>query len=371
MEYKQERFIQNNFCEFCDKEVEADFMEYEKIASLSVVRFLMLLYGFVFVMFTLSDYYFYGDGQVLFVSMGLRGTALFISVVAFCVVGKYKRFEHALMLVTLTQLAVFVVYLLTLINLHSNQPAVQFMSVMLLIFAVFLIPNKWKNSLVAGTIILVGYVIFSFFFSPPEESPPLTLRAVYLVICLLACAIFLYGRENSRRKQYAAEKLLEFVSMTDRLTGIYNRARFEYLLSLWIKNKRHDPFSLLLFDIDNFKKVNDQHGHTEGDKVLVGTTRVVSENIRDDDDIFARWGGEEFVVLFGVTEIERAVELAERLRKAVEVNPCGEAGCITISIGACQYREGETITDFVKRVDDKMYEAKRAGKNQVVADYNR
>jgi diguanylate cyclase (GGDEF)-like protein len=101
--------------------------------------------------------------------------------------------------------------------------------------------------------------------------------------------------------------------------------------------------------------------------VLAGTTSVVSANIRD-DDIFARWGGEEFVVLFGITGIERAAELAERLRIAIENNHCGPAGKITVSIGVVQYRRGEMQTDFVKRVDEKMYEAKRAGKNRIAVD---
>jgi len=104
-----------------------------------------------------------------------------------------------------------------------------------------------------------------------------------------------------------------------------------------------------------------------GDLVLVGTTEAVSARIRD-DDIFARWGGEEFVILFGETGVERAAELAERLRKAVEDNTCGEAGSITISIGVAEHRKGESITDLINRADGKMYEAKRAGKNQVVVD---
>jgi diguanylate cyclase (GGDEF)-like protein len=156
------------------------------------------------------------------------------------------------------------------------------------------------------------------------------------------------------------------MSITDRLTGIYNRGRFEYFLGHWIKSSRHNPFSLILFDIDDFKKVNDRYGHTAGDEVLIKTTETVSAHIRD-DDIFARWGGEEFVILFGGTPIERAAELAERLRKAVEDNPCGESGRITISIGVAEYRKDETITELVNRADEKMYEAKRAGKNRVMS----
>jgi len=363
MVYKHERYILNNICEFRDRETEIEFMEYDKTVSINIVRFLMLFIGFIFVLFALPDYYYYGKVQLFYISLGLRVITLSITLIAFFVIGSIKRYSHALLMVTLVELIAYCIYLLILYFLKSSQPA----PMMLLIFAVFVIPNVWKNSMIASCIMLIGYVLLNAAFGQPEEVPPLSQRGIYLGICLLSCSIFTYSRENSRRKQFAAEKLLEFMSMTDRLTGIYNRGRFDYLLGLWIKNMRHDPFCLILFDIDDFKKVNDTFGHTVGDEVLVGTTSVVAANIRD-DDIFARWGGEEFVVLFGETGIERAAELAERLRKAVENNDCGEAGKITVSIGVVLYRRGETITDFVKRADEKMYEAKQAGKNRIMVE---
>ena len=367
MEYKQERYILNKFCEFRDKEVESSFMEYEKSTSLNIARFLVLIMGFIFAMFTLSDYYFYGNESTFPIAVGLRGAALFITIVVFSLGGKFKRYEHTLFLITLTELAVFFIFLLNLINLNNHDPVQHFMSVMLLILTVFLIPNIWKNCLIASCAIWICYIIFCAIVQPTMESPSLTQRGVYLGICLISCAIFLYGRESSQRRHFAAQQLLEYLSITDRLTGIYNRGRFEYVLGLWIKNMRHDPFCLLLFDIDNFKKVNDNHGHSAGDQVLVETTKIVSANIRD-DDIFARWGGEEFVILFSNISLNRAVELAERLRIAVETNNCGEAGNVTISIGVVQYQREESIPDFVNRADGKMYEAKQAGKNRVIAE---
>jgi len=367
MEYRHELYILNNFCEFRNKKIEAEFIENDKTDSINTVRFLILLMGLIVAMFAFSDYYFYGAGRSFYISLGLRGVALIITIAAVPLIGFIGSYNRALLMVNIVELIVFLIYLLCLYFLKALQPSLQFMSMMIFILMVFLIPNVWKNSMITGCIMLAGYMVFGFFFGYPEEIPPLGQRGIYLGICLIACAIFIYGRENSRRRQFAAEKLLEFLSMTDRLTGIYNRSRFEYLLGLWIKNMRHDPFCLILFDIDDFKKINDTFGHTAGDEVLISTTSVVAANIRD-DDIFARWGGEEFVVLFGETEIERAAELAERLRKAVENNHCGEAGKITISIGVIHYRRGETIIEFVRRVDDKMYEAKRAGKNRIMVE---
>jgi diguanylate cyclase (GGDEF)-like protein len=340
-------------------------MEFEKSTGLGMTRYLLLVFGFTFAMFALSDYHFFGEGNSFNIALGFRGAGLFLTIVAFSLIGRINRFEHTLMLVTVTQLVVFAVYLLKLHILPESESDLQFMTVVLFILVIFLIPNRWKNSLLAACVMLGSYILFSGLSEKPSALPALTLRWIYLGICLCACALFLFGRENSRRKQFASERLLEFMSITDRLTGIYNRGRFEFILGHWIKSTRHNPFSLILFDIDDFKKVNDRYGHTAGDQVLIRTTETVSASIRD-DDIFARWGGEEFVILFGGTPVERAAELAERLRKAVEDNPC-ETGCITISIGVAEYRKDETITELVNRADEKMYEAKRAGKNRVMA----
>jgi len=381
MKYRPERYIIGIFCEFKNPKTESDFMQYEKATSLSLVRVLILVMGFSFALFAFSDYYYYGKEKEFFISLALRCAALAITAVSSFLAPSFKRYNRTLFLITLTELAVFLIYLLNLYasvffeyRQQTNAPAITyFMSILILILAVFLIPNRWKNCLFAGLFIIICYLIFCSVFMDNIDSLSLPQQGLYLGICLVSCAIFIYSKENSERKHFAAEKLLEFMTITDWLTSIYNRRRFEHILGLWIKNRRHDPFCLVFFDIDNFKNVNDTYGHKAGDEVLVKTVNVVSSKIRD-DDIFARWGGEEFVVLFREVNIDMGKELAERLRKAVENNPCGEAGKITISLGAVQYHRSEnnenneSIEDFVKRADEKMYEAKKAGKNRVVAE---
>ena len=367
MEYKNDHFAMNIFREFLDKDEEADFMEYQQSANLIIVRVLTLLMGIVFVMFTFFDYYFYGAGSNFLISAGLRIVALFITIISFLIIGKFKHYEQSLMLVSLTEFAVFIIYMVNLYILKASEFSLQFMSMMLFVLIVYLIPNRLKNCFLTACSMITGYIIFSFAFLDHSGSPSLWQCALYLFICLLACTIFLLGKESSERRHYTTMQFLEFISITDRLTGIYNRGRFEHTLNLWIKNMRHDPFCLVLFDIDNFKEVNDTFGHSAGDQVLIGITEIVTANIRD-DDIFARWGGEEFVILFGSTSIERAKELAERLRKAVENKSYGNINKVTISAGVTLYKRGETIIDLVNRADAKMYEAKRNGKNQIEAD---
>jgi len=361
-DYKQ--YALNKFCEFKSREVEADFMEYEKTANLGIVRFLILVMCFTYATLVISDFYSLAQQRVSLISLGFRGAGLATAIFAFFLAGKFSRYDHTLLFITLSELTVFALYLLDIHLQKTVDPILQFMAVMLIILTVFLIPNRWKNSAFAGLIIWTGYIISCMISQVSSETPTLAQRGFYLAICFLSCAIFVYGRESSERRHFASERILELMSITDRLTGIFNRARFEFVLGAWIKNRRHDPFCLLLLDIDDFKKVNDTLGHNAGDTVLVETTKVITACIRD-EDIFARWGGEEFVILFDSVSIEKGAELAERLRKSVENNTCGEAGKITISIGVAQYQGEDKIEDFVRRADEKMYESKKAGKNRV------
>ena len=178
MEYKHERFILNKFCEFSNREVEADFMEYEKTASLNICRFMVLLMGFIFAMFTVSDYYYYRDGNNFFISLGLRGAVLFITIILFSVSRRFERYDRLLITVSSTEFLVFLIYLANLYILKAHEPTLQFMSVMLFILTVFLIPNIWKNSVITGCIILVSYVIFGFFWGNPDEVPSISQRGI-------------------------------------------------------------------------------------------------------------------------------------------------------------------------------------------------
>jgi diguanylate cyclase (GGDEF)-like protein len=164
--------------------------------------------------------------------------------------------------------------------------------------------------------------------------------------------------------QLLAEK--EQLAETDYLTKIYNRLKFDniFISEIMRAQRYKTSLCLIIFDIDNFKKINDTYGHHTGDTVLIEMAKVVSNNIRS-TDIFARWGGEEFVILTPNTDIEHARELAERLRVAIEGYVFNESISVTCSFGVAEFREGDTKDALSKRADDALYEAKRSGKNRV------
>lgn len=159
---------------------------------------------------------------------------------------------------------------------------------------------------------------------------------------------------------------LEKQATTDALTGIHNREKFDETLSLEVERARRygTPLSLIMFDIDHFKDVNDAYGHQAGDAVLVQLSSLISENIRE-NDVFARWGGEEFMILAPGVNRESAAQLAEKLRLLVEESACPTVGHITISFGVTEFFPDDTPRSLSKRVDDALYMAKRGGRNRV------
>ncbi|QOY51314.1 sensor domain-containing diguanylate cyclase [Candidatus Sulfurimonas baltica] len=174
------------------------------------------------------------------------------------------------------------------------------------------------------------------------------------------------GKDITQRIEMQQD--LEKLASTDQLTGIYNRHKFEELFKLELERvaRYKNPLSIILFDIDFFKKINDTHGHDVGDTVLKSIVSVVIENIRN-IDIFVRWGGEEFLILCPETDSENAVILAQKLRIKIESTTFGVAGNVTSSFGVTSYREDDTENSFIKRADDCLYKAKHEGRNRVVA----
>lgn len=165
------------------------------------------------------------------------------------------------------------------------------------------------------------------------------------------------------------EEELEQQATRDHLTGAHNRRAFDTAMRKAIRQaeRSDNTFSLLLFDIDRFKSVNDQHGHETGDVILKRLATLVSQTLRS-TDLLARWGGEEFAVLLQDTSASGASTFAERLRQQVaETRLHGLA--VTISLGIAEYHRGESPDEMLARADGALYRAKRAGRNRVgVAD---
>lgn len=180
-------------------------------------------------------------------------------------------------------------------------------------------------------------------------------------------------RDISQSKK-TEEELLRLAA-TDPLTGAYNRREFSLMVEREAlrSHRYHHALSLIMFDLDLFKKLNDSYGHSAGDKALQRFTTLCTNTLRN-VDIFGRWGGEEFVALLPETDIEGASIIAERLRKIVgeSVLTYNEHKIsFTVSIGIAQFKDGETtIEGPLSRADSAVYDAKKAGRNRISAFRN-
>lgn len=161
---------------------------------------------------------------------------------------------------------------------------------------------------------------------------------------------------------------LQYLARSDTLTDLKNRRAFdddfEQFLSL--SKRQNQPLSLIFFDIDNFKVINDEYGHHRGDLVIVRIAAILRKNFRK-EDLIARWGGEEFVIALLNTGQDQAFDLAEALRKQIEQDAELQqltSHPVTISIGISQYAPPESYDSIFHRLDSAMYQAKQSGKNQ-------
>ncbi len=161
---------------------------------------------------------------------------------------------------------------------------------------------------------------------------------------------------------------LSFAASHDNFTGLLNRGSIETLLQTNMTecNKTGTPFSAIMVDVDFFKQVNDTCGHDVGDKVLLQVAHTIQNHIRP-TDFAGRWGGDEFVILLPGHDLETAKKIAERLRENIYITGLMPDNTpITASFGVTTSLPGESETDFYKRMDNALYQAKEAGKNQVI-----
>jgi diguanylate cyclase (GGDEF)-like protein len=178
-----------------------------------------------------------------------------------------------------------------------------------------------------------------------------------LTVALIAYAIALYHRR------------MNVMATTDKLTGVANRQAFDETMEQLVRSRRRNmrPFSVLLFDIDHFKRINDTFGHMRGDTVIRRVADAAARTLRA-SDMICRWGGEELIVLARNCPLQDAARLAETLRSTIAMEAIltpDDGSRVTISVGVTEYAPGDTVDAILLRVDQALYEAKHAGRNCV------
>jgi diguanylate cyclase (GGDEF)-like protein len=172
------------------------------------------------------------------------------------------------------------------------------------------------------------------------------------------------------RDLYLANVKLEEAATTDGLTKIYNRKKISECIVTAINEKNStgsDDLNLIMFDIDNFKRINDTYGHDMGDEVLKVVAQTAKKCIGSKDSI-GRWGGEEFMILLPDSKKDAAISLAEKIRSQINAIKWEKMPCVSVSVGVSELCRGDDCQTLYKRVDGRLYYAKMHGKNRVIGE---
>jgi diguanylate cyclase (GGDEF)-like protein len=281
---------------------------------------------------------------------------------------------------TIPQLIWGALYLLTFTYLMTGWRSIMLMSfVAMFSFGFFRLRLREYISImlfgVIGYFIVILYVYF-------YEIRPINIKIelVQLVAFSLTLMVMTYIgssihqlREHNKKQRAELEEALELnkkLATTDELSGLYNRRYFMEKLAQQkaLSERDGSDFVICFFDLDHFKQINDQFGHQVGDTVLREFSDLLKGNIRE-IDYAARFGGEEFVCLLVNTDIEPAIKVAERIRHELEDHKFDDLAPglrTTVSIGLANFKRYETLQQTLMVADNRMYEAKRQGRNKVV-----
>ncbi len=238
----------------------------------------------------------------------------------------------------------------------------------LVVLTVFLRPRHLLAIAVTAWLLIAGPILFYLAMHPAELATP---RGQDLVITLgpitLSLVLFIpFQRAIEQLVSKLQSERVQAQALADRdmLTGLYNRRAGERLLED-VLSAPHATDVLILFDLDHFKTINDSYGHPVGDVVLKLVAQRCSALLRK-KDIFARWGGEEFLVLIRDMDEAGVLRVANDLRKAIAAAPMGKVELVTASFGIAHFQRKDTPLSWVMRADGALYEAKSSGRDRVM-----
>lgn len=267
---------------------------------------------------------------------------------------------------------------------HGASDLVLGMYMTVLMFAVFHMSTRRLLLLAGAAIGAHALMIFIKALSAPQLVQPLSDGVRFLVLVAVSAWTYMYARklrdlrcelqDRNEELQNVVERVTR-IAEEDHLTKSFNRRRMMEMLAREKAgaDRSGDTFSVLLFDLDHFKAVNDRFGHLVGDQILTDFATRVKQELRGMDSVnatehkraFGRYGGEEFLAILPATDADGAEYCAERIRSIIAGHEFRERYNITVSVGVAEYQLGETVPQMLSRADEALYQAKRDGRNRV------
>ena len=354
--------------EFADKALEKDFFNYEIGKNVKYIRPIILALGMLFFLFIIPDFFMIKNEDTLNIILSIRTVTLLLILMLYYSLTKIKDYRYYAISITVLEIIVSLSFMTVYYFYESPDFLIQAMGVIIIVIGIYLAPNKWIYMQIAAITTAVAFITASFYIQAEIGFSDFSAGIAYILIVIVLSSITSYRASYYKRVQYMDSRKLLVMSQTDFLTGLFNRGKFDEELSKWIDYsiRYKTPLSMTIFDFDDFKLINDNYGHLAGDQVIIDTVNTIKSAIRQ-TDVFARWGGDEFVLLLPNADINQAKELIERIRKLVAGKTFEVEQHITCSFGLASLKADDTVERFLQRSDKLLYQAKQTGKNTIAS----
>ncbi|WP_052090642.1 GGDEF domain-containing protein [Desulfosporosinus sp. HMP52] len=353
---------------FLDKDLERRFEDSYLNRSKNQLRRIAQGIGMLFFIFIFYDFSANKSNETLVIICICRFIFLFLGIFFYYRLDFFLK-SSTFFKITVYELIYINLFFIIVFVYETSHFLIQAFAINVIIFGVFfLIPNILHYRIFIALYTLAGFLVVTMSKYTPAFTELIAIYS-YLLIAIFINTISVYSLGKYMRLDYVYKQYFKELSTKDPLTNTYNRLKFNESLSSEIElAKRYgNTFSLIMFDIDHFKNFNDKKGHSFGDKILVEVSNLVKESIRG-VDIFARWGGEEFVILLPHTVSDEATALAERLRRAIYKESLKKEIPLTCSFGVTSFYNHDNHDVIMERVDRALYKAKGSGRNVVVTE---
>ena len=340
-----------------------------QINLIRVLPIAIIFYVIEWVIFYLSAY-FYDVGHIV---LGLQIASSLILPVLIYAKFKFQQLSHHFVD---TILGIYTVILITysiIVALNTQAHAdLLHMHIMIMTGIIAILYLKiWESFILIMGSCLIMIILFPYFQNNPEI---VLINQINLFIYDIVLWFFALGLFKTRLKTMLLEhdlilknQELEHLVKTDSMTKLYNhQAILDFLIEEMQRSERNEQaLSIILLDIDDFKRINDQFGHQVGDEVLISLSKIIKHSLRSIDRV-GRYGGEEFLILLPNTNLNAGRHYALRLQSLIRNYKLPNEENLTLSGGLAEYT-GESIDELIKQADKLLYQAKKSGKNQIIS----
>ncbi len=358
--------ISNSISFYQEEEFQSKFTAQNSLINKYLLLILGIIYLLGFAKVFIGDSYLLMHMSSIYFSLLSRFFIFSYAIIYFILLHDIKNQKIATYFILFFYHALFLSYLVNIKLQKVNLFPLEFFGSFLIICCMILSLRHFMQTVLNSLIMLIIFALFEIYLLNFVNHMLLMKCSIYLALAVLFTLVHSFILEKRQYKQFIEQKIAEDRSSIDKLTGCMNRWRFDDIIAEWIAiaNYNLSVFSIIVLDLDNFKIINDTYGHLVGDEVLSSFVSLINNEIRE-QDIFARWGGDEFILLLPLTESKQAAILAEHLREIVERHQFVNGLKITISFGVAQSSFFDNAYSLVQRADKLLYGAKKLGGNQV------